>query len=222
MTHNNNSRLISGDMDLFSNLLSRSQAWRAAKWNKEGSNEDGSSLDSETIQIDSPLITCEKMEPVLSTPVYITDMQTGVQNRSYYRRFMNDYGSDNLMMQLNQIDRRDAKKMENMMIERISIFREFLRLPKLEVVEEMVQVARAQSQFYAGNCMKDFIYTPFLAFSISVRRDRGKKMKPYADAVMQTVTQGLTVSTKMGKHSLKYVGVGVWGTSHEIIVTIVF
>lgn len=209
-------------MDLFSKFLSRSQTWREAHGRKVIAKQCGTSLDTKNIQIDSPFINCQRMAPVLSTPVYITDIQTGVQNRSYYRRCMNDLGSDNLMMQLNQIDLRDAEKMENLLIERISIFREFLRLPMLQVSEEMVQAGRAQSQFYAGNCMKEFNNTPFLAFSISVRRDRGGKMKPYADAVMQSVTQRVTISKTMGRHSLKYIGVGVWGTSHEIIVTIIF
>lgn len=162
------------------------------------------------------------MTPVLSPPVIITDIQTGVCNRSYYRRFMNDFGSDNLIMQLNQIDLRDAEKMENLMMKRIAIFREFLRLPTLKASEEMVHAARAQSQFYSGNCMKEFNNMPFLAFSISVRRDRGEKMKPYANAVTQFMTQSVTISKTMGKHSVKCVGVGVWGTTHEIIVTIVF
>lgn len=150
----------------------------------------------------------------------IIDEETGSESRRFYRSVLHFEGPDAFMRVLDQVDLREAEQFEQLVVNEFQSIRKECQLCELFLSDLLTQAARAQSQFYSGNCTRDEDDMPFNSISYVVPRDGRQTLEGYACRLFEILKDSGVVVGQLTNENMSEIGIGVWGCSEKFIVTI--
>lgn len=162
---------------------------------------------------------------LLSQISQVTDgLNTGAGRRRFHSKFsqlMDPTEFTNRFTDvLDQVNLKNADKLEEYLVTEIQTIRNDVKQPDLRVSEHLRQLGKAQSQYFCGNCLRVFNDVPYPTLSFSIKLNDRDSVKTYSEK-LAAYWKMKDISDFLNDASLTEIGIGVWGTSQTMIVTIV-
>lgn len=157
----------------------------------------------------------------VSPPVHVLDDSAGMENRAFYSELAIYHGEATTSAAMNQVEVQEAERIEKCIIFEINRIRSEFRVALINVSDLLRQAGKSQSQFFCGNCLRRENNMPFQFVSYSVRRMPEQQPAPFARMLAKYWRDTKAMIHELTAHSLKEIGVGVWGSSESFIITIV-
>lgn len=159
-------------------------------------------------------------EPSTESITLINDEATGSKQRDFYRNVLNFEGPDAFMRVVDQVNIREAEHFEQLVMNEIKSIRKEFQLCELFVSDLLTQAARAQSQYYSGNCTRDEDNMPFASASYVVPKAGRQSLKRYASRLVEVLKESEVAIGELTDENRSEIGIGLWGSSNKFIVTI--
>lgn len=150
----------------------------------------------------------------------IDDEETGSERRQFHRSVLYFEGPDAFMKVVDQVDVKEAEKLERLVVDEIQTIRKDFHLRELFISDLLRQASRAQSQYYTGNCTRNEDSMPFDAVSFVISRNGTQSLNEYACSLIEVLKDSEVMMTSLRNDKLFEIGVGVWGCSDKFAVTI--
>lgn len=146
--------------------------------------------------------------------------KTGASLRRHHSNMLKTLGPVSLSRVLDQAGINEAEVLEGYIISQIQTIRKDASQPGVKISEHLRQLGKAQSQYFCGNCLRahNEVQNPTLSFSM--KRNEHDSLKTCAKK-MAAYWKIAEKTDVLAYASLKEIGVGVWGTSQTMVVTIV-
>lgn len=160
-------------------------------------------------------------DELLSQITQITNgRKTGKKIRHHYSQMLKALDPMSLSKVLDQAHISQAEELEGHIISKIQTIRMYSSQPRLKISKHLGQVGKAQSQYFCGNCLRTHNEVPYPTLSFSMKMNDRDSLKTCSEklAAYWKITE---IKDVLEDDSLTEIGVGVWGTSHTMVVTIV-
>lgn len=160
--------------------------------------------------------------PTTDSIIQFTKEDAGLEHRQVNIRLIREKGQDAFFQLMDHISPNLSLQVEELVVDGIQEFRDEHQVPHFEVSDVLVQAARSNSQYLCGNCVREFHDLPFHWRSYTVKRMSSQTLRWHVRKLVHFMKQSRVLSVEIGDYWLRELGVGVWGTSHSLIVTVLW
>lgn len=156
-----------------------------------------------------------------SPQIQVLDDRAGAENRAFYSQLAINHREVATSAAMDLVDLHEAQRLEKCVIFEINRIRSEFLVPLVKTLDLFEQAGKSQSQFFCGNCLRRENHMPFQFVSYSVKRIPEQQPAYCARMLAKYWRETEVMIHELTTHSLREIGVGVWGSSNSFIITIV-